>query len=243
MRRVVVWFSCGAASAVAAMLTLRVRPEAHLVYCDTGSEHLDNARFLRDCEKWLEKKVIVLRSKRYENIWDVFKQGKYLSGPKGALCTTEMKKVPRFEFQRADDIHVFGYTADEEDRYETFLRNNPDADIRVPLIAKRLRKNDCIAIINRAGIKIPEMYRLGYENNNCVGCVKGGAGYWNKIRKDFPYVFWNMADIEREIGFAVLKRDKKPIFLDELPKEMGNYGSEPRLRCSLLCESVIQEGA
>ena len=24
------------------------------------------------------------------------------------------------------------------------------------------------------GIEIPVMYRLGYNNNNCVGCVKGG---------------------------------------------------------------------
>lgn len=30
------------------------------------------------------------------------------------------------------------------------------------------------------------MYDLGYANNNCIGCVKGGIGYWNKIRIDFP---------------------------------------------------------
>ena len=30
------------------------------------------------------------------------------------------------------------------------------------------------------------MYDLGYPNNNCIGCIKGGMGYWNRIRKDFP---------------------------------------------------------
>ena len=35
----------------------------------------------------------------------------------------------------------------------------------------------------------PLMYDLGYPNNNCIGCVKGGMGYWNHIRKDFPEVF------------------------------------------------------
>ncbi len=37
------------------------------------------------------------------------------------------------------------------------------------------------------------MYDLGYPNNNCIGCVKGGMGYWNKIRKDFPEVFQKRA--------------------------------------------------
>ena len=30
---------------------------------------------------------------------------------------------------------------------------------------------------------------MGYNNNNCIGCIKGGMGYWNKIRVDFPEVF------------------------------------------------------
>lgn len=44
--RVVVWFSCGAASAVAAWLTLNDQHGngAELVYCDTGSEHPDRRR-------------------------------------------------------------------------------------------------------------------------------------------------------------------------------------------------------
>ena len=47
------------------------------------------------------------------------------------------------------------------------------------------------SLIERAGLRLPEMYRLGYANANCVGCVKGGAGYWNKIRRDFPELLLN----------------------------------------------------
>jgi hypothetical protein len=54
------------------------------------------------------------------------------------------------------------------------------------LIENKLSKNECAGILAGAGIEIPMMYKLGYNNNNCIGCVKGGAGYWNKIRVDFP---------------------------------------------------------
>lgn len=57
----------------------------------------------------------------------------------------------------------------------------------------------------KAGIKIPAMYKMGYNNNNCIGCVKGGMGYWNKIRKDFPEVFAQMAQIERDVGATCLR--------------------------------------
>lgn len=47
--RVVVWFSCGAASVVAAKLAIeKYRERACVVYCDMmDSEHLDNARCRR----------------------------------------------------------------------------------------------------------------------------------------------------------------------------------------------------
>jgi len=41
------------------------------------------------------------------------------------------------------------------------------------LIDNDLSKENCLAIIDRAGIEIPMMYKLGYNNNNCIGCVKG----------------------------------------------------------------------
>lgn len=48
-----------------------------------------------------------------------------------------------------------------------------------------------------AGINIPVMYQLGY---NCIGCLKGSMGYWNKIRIDFPDMFKERAEDERLIG-------------------------------------------
>lgn len=243
--RVVCWFSAGAPSAVAAKLTIAKGP-AVIAYTDPGSEHPDNARFLDDCEKWFGQEVLRLRSERYADTWQVWNERRYIVGPKGALCTTELKRMVRFAFERPDDIHVFGYTADEQHRVDRFREQNPGVDLATPLIDAGLSKGDCLAMVERAGIEIPAMYRLGYRNNNCIGCPKGGIGYWNKIRRDFPETFERMARLEREIGASCLREDARrgaggPLWLDELDPERGNHDEEPSIECSLLC--VLAEEA
>ena len=94
-----------------------------------------------------------------------------------------------------------------------------------------LKKQDCHAIANRMGISRPLMYELGYQNNNCIGCVKGGMGYWNKIRKDFPEVFESRAKLEREIGATCING----IFLDELEPDRGRIEDEISTDCGIMC--------
>lgn len=241
--RTVVWFSAGAASAVAAKLTLAAGP-AVIAYTDPGSEHPDNARFIADCEGWFGQEVVRLHSDRYRDTWQVFEERRFLNSLRGALCTTEMKKMVRQEFQEPDDIQIFGFTSEEQARADRFRKQNPEVTLACPLIDRGLSKDDCLSLVERAGIELPMMYRLGYRNNNCVGCVKGGAGYWNKIRRDFPETFDRMAKVERKIGRAIL-RDRVngdgPLYLDELDPATGRYSDEPAFECSLLCAAVEEE--
>ena len=85
------------------------------------------------------------------------------------------------------------------------------------------------------------MYRMGYRNNNCIGCVKGGAGYWNKIRKDFPQVFARMAMVERSLGRTIIRKNGEQVYLDELPIDMGTHQDEPDIECSIFCQMAKQE--
>lgn len=241
--RVVCWFSCGAPSAVAAKLALtKYGQDQEVVIARTviPSEHPDNDRFAADCEKWFGQEIVNLKSDRYSDTWDVWENRRFLVGPKGALCTTELKKMVRFAFERAADTQVFGYTIEELRRAVRFRDQNPDVRLWTPLIDANLSKQDCKAIIHRAGIELPAMYRLGYRNNNCIGCVKGQAGYWNKIRRDFPAVFDRMAKLERSIGRSVLHDKSGSTFLDELDPSKGRYEAEPDISCSLLC--ALAEG-
>jgi len=243
--RIVVWYSCGITSAVASKITLDLYKNSDIpiviAYCDTGSEHPDNKRFIQDCEKWFDYPITVLHSDEYVDIWDVYEKTKYIAGINGARCSLELKKRVRQKFEDIEnDIQVFGFDVDEIKRAEKFKNNNPEVILAVPLIKRGLSKADCLEIVSDAGIDIPIMYKLGYKNNNCIACCKGAKGYWNKIRVDFPDYFDKMAKMERELGATLnimnVNGKRKRIHLDELPPNAGNYKSELPISCGLLCE-------
>ena len=236
MPRTVCWFSAGAASAVAARIKLaEVGPDLIIAYTDPGSEHPDNERFIADCETWFDHEVFRMKSETYRDTWQVWEERRFIVSPQGALCTAELKKKVRFRFQRPDDVQVFGYTAEEGHRADRFRQQNPEVTLETPLIDLSLSKADCLGILERAGLTLPAMYLLGYQNNNCIGCPKGGMGYWNMIRRDFPAVFNRMAALERDIGHSVLSDANGPVWLDELDPTRGNILTEPDIECSLLC--------
>ena len=238
-RRIVCWFSCGAASAVATAITLAEHPDAIVVRNIVREEHPDNDRFAQECEDWFGKPITNLINERYDgSIYNVFEKRRYIAGIAGAPCTMELKKRVREEWQRPTDIHVFGYTAEEVHRYDRILDANNDLDVRVPLIDQNITHADCLAIVERQGIELPAMYKLGYKNNNCIGCVKGGAGYWNKIRRDFPEVFQRMADLERKLGAKLVRERGVRIQLHDLDPATGNYRAEEEVQCGYLCELV-----
>jgi len=246
IKRTICWFSCGAASAVATKLALKKYKNCVIVNQDTGSEHPDNERFLSDCKDWFGQEILTIKSEKYKDIWDVFEKTRYLSGVAGARCTGELKrKVAEKFLNHFEDREIFGYTVEEMARMEKFKANNPERIIETPLIDEGLDKSDCLGMLDRVGIEIPEMYKLGFHNNNCIGCVKGGAGYWNKIRKHFPDVFDRMAKQERDLNVAINKRyvngERQRIFLDELPRDMGNINNEPSISCGLFCMAKSDE--
>lgn len=237
--RSVCWFSCGAASAVATKLALQERDNCEIVYQDTGAEHPDNERFLKDCQEWFGQEIKIIKSEKYEDIWDVFKKTRYLVGVGGARCTAEMKRIPAEKYiNHFEDDEIFGYTAEEQHRVDRFREGNPERRIVTPLIDHQLGKADCLGLLEKQGIELPAMYKLGFNNNNCIGCVKGQSGYWNRIRIHFPEVFDRMAKMERELDVAINKRyegEKRiRVFLDELDPEAGRH-EEPDMSCGLFC--------
>jgi hypothetical protein len=238
MRRIV-WFSCGAASAVAAKIVTLAHRDAEIVYCDTSKdEHPDNRRFLMDVQRWTNKQVTVISSEKYTSIEDVFEKRKYMSGPKGAICTTEMKKIPRFAFQRPDDTHIFGFTSDEGRRIDSFKARNPELRLEWPLLALDIEKDDCYRILKEAEIALPVMYGLGFKNNNCLGCVKATSPvYWNRVRTVFPAVFQRRAEQSRALGVKLARYKGERVFLDELPAD-ERTGDEENISCGPECGQV-----
>ena len=240
IKRTVCWFSCGAASAYATKLALDKYENCVVVYQDTGSEHEDNKRFLNDCENWYGREIKTIKSEKYKNIWEVFEKTRWLVGINGARCTGELKRnVAEGFIDFFHDREVFGYTVEEYKRLQRFKLQNEERIIDTPLIDAFKTKDDCFNAIRQAGIELPQMYKLGYRNNNCIGCVKGQAGYWNKIRVDFPETFQRMSSMERKLNAAINKtyiHDKRTrVFLDELKPDAGKLEDEPSISCGLFC--------
>lgn len=243
MNRVISWFSCGAASAVATKLAItESKTPVEVIYCHVKEKHPDNLRFMKDCEKWFGQTINVVENEKYNgSIYEVFTKNKYIVGVAGAPCTRLLKKEIRKKFEKPGDRQVFGYTAEEQDRVDRFIDANNDVNLWSILIDKGLDKSDCLAMIDRAGIDLPAMYKLGYQNNNCIGCVKGGLGYWNKIRKDFPDQFEKMAKLEKTIGAKILKLKGERIWLSDLPEGVGDYPKEKAIECGIFCQMAEED--
>lgn len=246
MTRIVCWFSCGAASAVATKLAINENAgklPLVVAYTQIVNEHPDNERFLRECEEWFGVPITILKNERYGgDIMQVFRKERYIVGVHGAPCTRLLKRQMRVFFEEEDDIQVFGFTEEERDRAAKFQASNEYMTVKLPLIERGLKKADCQSVLWAQGIKQPVMYDLGYRNNNCIGCVKGGMGYWNKIRVDFPEVFAAMAKLEREIGATILRTSSGDrLYLDALPPDAGRNDPQPDIECGIFCKLAVSE--
>jgi hypothetical protein len=211
------------------------------IYFHITSAHEDNARFKKQCEEWYGREIQVQTSKRYGDQFDVIRKERYVNGPSGAKCTLELKKKVRQRIEKEMDYdgQVFGfeYSKKEINRAIRFREQYPDAKPLFPLIDHKMTKPESLYYLEQAGIKRPVMYTLGYGNNNCIGCVKGGMGYWNKIRVDFPDFFDRMVEAERDVGRSCLRGT----FLDELDPQAGRQQKMIMPDCGNFCDIEFAE--
>ena len=233
------WFSGGVTSAVATKLVLDDDPDLRIIFAETGSHHDDMPRFIDDCERWFDRSIEVHQADGYCDIFDVFMKKRFINSAWGAPCTRILKREVRLRIESESDIEsqVFGFDKSNNDqiRAERFAMSYPHTNPRFPLIEHGLSKRDCMSRLSDAGIDLPAMYLIGYANNNCIGCVKGGMGYWNRIRVDFPDVFERMARLERELGHTVLRVAGECMYLDELAPDRGRMSKPLVDSCGMFC--------
>lgn len=247
---IAVWFSCGAASAVAAKKTIELYGHSHdvrVVNNPVAEEDPDNQRFLRDVEKWLGIEIETAINPKFPNcsaveVWD---KRRFMSSPSGAPCTFELKKEARRVWEEANkpDWHVLGFTYDEKRRHERFVTGER-VNVLPVLIDQKITKRDCFSILAQAGITLPKAYRLGFPNANCIGCVKATSPtYWNHVRNVYPDIFSARAAQSREIGARLSRYKGDRIFLDELPENAtGRPMTDYHIECGIFCEETTQGG-
>ena len=229
-QHIAVWFSCGAASAVAARVTLDVYRKDNKVSILNNpilEEGEDNQRFLRDVQDWLDHPIEHVKSTKYPrgSVKEVWDDRKYMSGVSGAPCTLELKKKPRqnWEAIHKPDWTVLGFTSEEQGRADRFKMTERDT-LLTPLVDKGYTKQHCFNIIMDAGIRLPSLYLNGYSNANCIGCVKATSPtYWMEQSK--------------KIGARLVRVNNIRILLEDLdPKAKGHKMKDYDVDCGLFCE-------
>lgn len=229
---------------MAAKLTIEKYGQTHKIRVlnnPVAEEDADNVRFLRDVEKWLGVTIESVVNPAFPNasaveVWD---HQRYMAGIAGAPCTKALKKLARVNWEKTNpcDFIVLGFTADEQRRADLFTKNEKQTLLPV-LIDAGLTKGDCFNVLLEAGIRLPDVYMMGYPNANCIGCVKATSPtYWNHVRQQHPEVFNARAEQSRRIGARLVKVAGERIFLDELsPEAVGRPMKNMDFECGIFCK-------
>lgn len=258
--KIIAWWSGGITSAVTCKLCIDLfgLENVRFIFIDTFNEDEDTYRFKKDCEQWFGKEIETITGigEKYKSIQDVWIKHKSLNVANGAVCSGELKKQVRIKWQKNNEFkhQAFGFELDEFKRAKSMTLNNPDSKAIYPLLLFGYSKKDCINIVEKAGLEVPKMYKLGFLNNNCfnTGCVQGGIGYWQKMKRDFPIKFDAMAEMEHKLtdlkgipvtmlkdqslngGLVFLKPNNKYPEIKDISKMKGRE-PEPLFECNGFC--------
>lgn len=243
---IVARFSCGAASFVAWKIALaRYGERVEAVNAFLAAEHLDNRRFLLDCERYLGRAVTVLRDTKYDaDPLKVWFAKRFIASNKGAPCSKALKGEI-LDAYRPEAPMVLGYTADEAERLDRFLDANAGRVVIAPLIEEGLTKDDCFGIVSDAGLVLPIPYLQGFDNSNCLKCPKGGLGYWKHIDLHYPESYDQVIALQDLLGagswFLSDRRGGKRVRLSlrelrEIDEPRWRIQNEPPVQCGGLCE-------
>jgi len=245
---IICWWSGGITSAVACKIAIDLygKENCRVIILDTKNEHSDTYRFMTDCAKWYDLPIESLSAigNSYDSIQDVWRKHKSLNVAHGAICSYKLKRIVREKWEKQNEFthQVFGFEFEKKEfnRALSLSLNHPNAKPIYPLMMLGYDKEQCIKIVQDAGIEIPQAYKLGFMNNNCLntGCVQGGIAYWKKMQNDFPQTFENMANLEHEL--TATKGQPVTMIKDQskAAKESGNIlvflkknPAYPNLKC------------
>jgi 3'-phosphoadenosine 5'-phosphosulfate sulfotransferase (PAPS reductase)/FAD synthetase len=208
--KIIGWWSGGVTSAITCKLCINLYglENVRLIFIDTFNEDDDTYRFKKDCEHWYGKEIETItrigKDNKYEKIQDVWFKYKSLNVAGGAVCSSELKRELRKEWQKENNFkyQAFGFDVDEIKRVKSMTRNYRETAKPIfPLLMYGYTKQDCVQLLLAEGLKMPRAYVLGFLNNNCLktGCVQGGIGYWQKMQRDIPENFNKMAQVEHDL--------------------------------------------
>ena len=167
-----------------------------LYFNDTKWEHKDLYRFLDDIKNYLDKDIFFDSDGR--NPEQVFFDEHFLGCNRVPLCSRVLKAERLQKYYNDGDNLIFGIGVEESRRKQrivaayqvVYAKTGKFCTVEFPLIEKSISKYEIDKWFSQTGIKIPELYALGFQHNNCSGgCVRQGKRQWKKLLATLPEVY------------------------------------------------------
>lgn len=165
-------------------------------------EDEDTYRFIHEAAENVGGKLIMLSDGR--DIWEVFKEKRFLGNSRLANCSHELKQKPARAWLEENcpsetTVVYVGIDWSEIHRLPAVKRNYLPYVAEAPLCDPPfLDKQDMISWARSEGIRTPRLYDLGFAHNNCGGgCVRAGQAQFKKLLDLMPerYAEWERQEI------------------------------------------------
>jgi hypothetical protein len=212
---------------------------------DNPSPHVgedpDVYRFLHDAAANVGGELVIVKDGR--DIWQVFKDKRFLGNSRQANCSHLLKQKPCRDWLEAncdpeDTVVYVGIDWTETHRLPKIQANYLPYTAEAPLTERPyLDKDDMIDWATREDLAPPAMYAQGFPHANCGGgCVRAGQAQFALLHRINPERFRVWEDNERELrehlgkDVAILSEDirGKPVPLT-LQKFRERIEAQPSL--------------
>lgn len=207
-------------------------------------EDEDTYRFINQAAEQLGCELVKVVDGR--DIWQVFKDRRFLGNSRLAPCSHELKQKPAkhwiYENTTPGDAIIYvGIDWSEAHRMAAVRRGYSPWLVDAPLLEEpHLSKQEMIDLAKADGLEPPRLYSLGFKHNNCGGgCVRAGQAQFKLLLDTMPdrFAVWEKKEeeIQNHLGVPVtiltkqVKGQRIPLPLSELRlmKESEiDYGDE-----------------
>lgn len=205
-----------------------------------SGEDEDNYRFLREGSANIGGELVWLNEGR--DIWDVFKDDRFLGNSRLANCSKFLKQKPCREWLDANcdpetTVVYVGIDWMEKRRLPAIVNAYKPFTARAPLSEPPYYSKEHIdKALEAEGIEPPRMYKAGFPHANCGGgCVRAGQAQFELLLRENPdrYAYWE--DKEQEVRehldkpVTILRRQERgkptPVTLRRFREELETQPS------------------
>lgn len=184
----------GGVNTVALMIVLIQEglPLDEVVFADTGGEAPETYEYLEIVSGYLRGHEIPFRvvSKKARDLFETSWHRQVIPSVMWRWCTRDFKVQPIQAYYRSLNAHVNQYMGIAFDEIDRMKDSRVDYVTNLfPLIDRRMTREHCVEVIEKAGLPIP-------VKSGCYFCPFNSMGRWKWLLEDHPELFEKAIGLE-----------------------------------------------